>query len=109
MLASRDVRTRTKVATLLASLAVLVTVVQLLAAGSALAASNSVHVKSSKKQIAISGVAATAGDSVQVNFDRHFRTALTHRKTDQVSSPDRQVFELGLRALMWDVGTCKLV
>jgi hypothetical protein len=82
MLASRDVRTRTKVATLLASLAVLVTVVQLLAAGSALAASNSVHVKSSKKQITISGVAATAGDSVQVNFDPH-KCAASYAQEDK--------------------------
>lgn len=38
---------------------------------SAFAASNSVHVTATKKQIEITGVAAATGDSVQVNFDPH--------------------------------------
>lgn len=37
----------------------------------AAAASNSIHAKTTKKQIAIVGTAAAAGDSVQVNFDPH--------------------------------------
>jgi hypothetical protein len=38
-------------------------------ATAALAASNSVHVSATKKQLSISGSAAASGDSVQVNFD----------------------------------------
>lgn len=41
----------------------------LAAAATAAAASNSVHVTATKKQLVITGTAATAGDSVQVNFD----------------------------------------
>jgi hypothetical protein len=38
---------------------------------SAAAASNSIHVSATKKQMTITGTAATTGDSVQVNFDPH--------------------------------------
>jgi hypothetical protein len=45
--------------------------VALAVAASAAAASNSIRVTVTKKQIAITGTAATTGDSVQVNFDPH--------------------------------------
>lgn len=55
----------------LAPTVVLGLLVALSAIASAAAASNSIHVTVTKKQIAITGTAATAGDSVQVNFDPH--------------------------------------
>ncbi len=55
----------------LATTVVLGLLVALTVAASAAAASNSIHVAVTKKQIAITGTAATTGDSVQVNFDPH--------------------------------------
>jgi hypothetical protein len=54
-----------------ATTVVLGLLVALAVAASAAAASNSIHVTVTKKQIAITGTAATAGDSIQVNFDPH--------------------------------------
>ncbi len=54
-----------------ATTVVLGLLVALAVAASAVAASNSIHVTVTKKQIAITGAAATGGDSVQVNFDPH--------------------------------------
>jgi hypothetical protein len=51
--------------------AVLVALVALALAAAAVAASNSIHVKVTKKQLAFVGTAAATGDSVQVNFDPH--------------------------------------
>jgi hypothetical protein len=55
----------------LATTVVLGLLVALAVAASAAAASNSIHVTATKKQITTTGTAATAGDSVQVNFDPH--------------------------------------
>lgn len=54
-----------------ATTAVLALLFALAVAASAAAASNSIHVTATKKQLTIAGVAATTGDSVQVNFDPH--------------------------------------
>ncbi len=55
----------------LATTVVLGLLVAFAVAASAAAASNSIHVTVTKKQLAFIGTAATAGDSVQVNFDPH--------------------------------------
>lgn len=55
----------------MATTVVLALLALLAVATSAAGASNSIHVKVTKKQIAITGTAATAGDSIQVNFDPH--------------------------------------
>ncbi|HXB64195.1 MAG TPA: hypothetical protein VNV42_04885 [Solirubrobacteraceae bacterium] len=51
--------------------AVLGVLVALALVAAAVAASNSIHVKVTKKQLAFAGTAAATGDSVQVNFDPH--------------------------------------
>ncbi len=48
---------------------VLVLVAMVAAAGTALAASNTLRVKVTKKQLAFTGTAAAASDSVEVHFD----------------------------------------
>jgi hypothetical protein len=53
----------------LANTVALALLVALALAASAFAASNSIHVSATKKQLSITGTAAAAGDSVQVNFD----------------------------------------
>jgi len=45
--------------------------VPLAVTATAVAASNNIHVSATKKKITVTGTAATAGDSVQVNFDPH--------------------------------------
>jgi hypothetical protein len=51
-------------------------------AGSAVAASNGIHIKTTKKQITITGTAAASGDSVQVNFDPH-KCAASYSQEDK--------------------------
>lgn len=62
-------RLRTRRSHPLATAVVLGLLTVLALAASAGAASGSIHVTATKKQLAITGSAATAGDSVQVNFD----------------------------------------
>jgi hypothetical protein len=50
---------------------VLALFVTLAVSATAVAASNSIHVSATKKKITVTGTAATAGDSVQINFDPH--------------------------------------
>lgn len=50
---------------------VLALFVTLAVSATAVAASNSIHVSATKKKITVTGNAATAGDSVQINFDPH--------------------------------------
>ncbi len=68
----------------LATTAVLGLLVALALSAAAVAASNGIHVKTTKKQIAIVGAAAVAGDSVQVNFDPH-KCAASYSKESQRS------------------------
>ena len=55
----------------LATTLALALLVTLAVTATAVAASNSIHVSATKTKITVTGTAATAGDSVQVNFDPH--------------------------------------
>jgi hypothetical protein len=71
----------------------LVLVAAFAAAGTALAASNSLRVKVTKKQLAFTGTAAAASDSVEVHFDPNKCAASYARETKRkrVASTDFQV------------------
>ncbi|HEY4830060.1 MAG TPA: hypothetical protein VIH85_25070 [Solirubrobacteraceae bacterium] len=71
--------------------------ISLAVTASAIAASNSVKVATTKKKITITGIAATAPESVQVNFDPHKCAASYSRETkrSKVAFTDFQVHTVG--------------
>jgi hypothetical protein len=75
MFASSRVRTARRHS--VASTVALALTVALAIAGSAVAASNSIHVKATKKQLTFTGSAATRNETLQVNFDPN-RCAATY-------------------------------